>query len=46
MMDMFELMEGEYWLEQTEEELASSYWKRPWKEMAETLQEKLKFCDR
>ncbi|MEK3727302.1 MULTISPECIES: DUF4274 domain-containing protein [unclassified Lysinibacillus] len=46
MMDMFELMEGEYWLEQTEEELASSYWKRPWKEMAEILQEKLKFCDR
>lgn len=42
MIDMFELMEGEYWLALTEEEIASSDWKRPWKEMALTLQEKLK----
>lgn len=37
LMEMFELMEGDYWLEQTEEEIASSQWKRPWKEMAEKL---------
>jgi len=42
MIDMYELMEGEYWLAITEEEIASSDWKRPWKEMALTLQEKLK----
>ena len=41
MMDMFELMEGAYWLTLTEEEIASSDWKRPWKEMAEMLREKL-----
>lgn len=41
MMDMFELMEGAYWLTLIEEEIASSDWKRPWKEMAEMLREKL-----
>lgn len=37
LMEMFELMEGDYWLELTEEEIAISKWKRLWKEMAEKL---------
>jgi len=40
-MDMFELMEGDYWLDQTEDEIDSSLWKRPWREMAEKLKVKL-----
>jgi len=41
LMDMFELMEGDYWLEQTEEEIAGSPWKQPWREMAIKLKTKL-----
>ncbi|WP_155592294.1 DUF4274 domain-containing protein [Lysinibacillus cavernae] len=40
-MDMFELMEGDYWLAQTEEEIENSCWKRPWREMADQLKVKL-----
>ncbi|MEK5431924.1 DUF4274 domain-containing protein [Lysinibacillus sp. FSL R7-0073] len=40
-MEMFELMEGDYWLKQTENELDGSPWKQQWKEMAEKLKVKL-----
>ncbi|MCR8853545.1 hypothetical protein [Lysinibacillus fusiformis] len=40
-MEMFELMEGDYWLKQTENELDGSPWKQQWREMAEKLKVKL-----
>ena len=40
-MEIFELMEGDYWLAQTEDELEGSPWKQPWREMAEKLKVKL-----
>lgn len=41
LLDMYELMDGEYWLEQSEEDLATSTWKRPWRRLAEELREKV-----
>ncbi|MCK1989113.1 DUF4274 domain-containing protein [Lysinibacillus fusiformis] len=40
-MDMFELMEGDYWLAQAEVELDGLPWKQQWREMAENLKVKL-----
>lgn len=40
LLDMYELMDGEYWLEQSEEELARSTWKGRWRRLAEELREK------
>ncbi|WP_423489648.1 DUF4274 domain-containing protein [Lysinibacillus agricola] len=41
LLDMYELMDGDYWLEQDEEELAKSSWKCPWRRLAEELTKKV-----
>ncbi|MGA3674610.1 DUF4274 domain-containing protein [Lysinibacillus agricola] len=41
LLDMYELMDGDYWLEQDEEELAKSSWKCPWRKLAEELTKKV-----
>lgn len=41
LLDMFELMEGDYWLAQPEEEVAASEWQQPWQEMAQIVSAKL-----
>lgn len=41
LLDMYELMEGDYWLEQDEEELSNSSWKVCWRRLAEKLTEKI-----
>lgn len=41
LLDMYELMEGDYWLEQDEEELSDSSWKICWRRLAEKLTKKI-----